>query len=139
MKLPLLKKRGSILIESCILFFISLFTIVIQIEVVRRSWASAVLQILAFEDVREQVMGQGMKFNRIQEETFLRLIRSWGVNHSLPIKVLREEYLRPTSGEAVSRVHIKYPSIIRLRETPGVKKINFEVTEVCRFPFSFQH
>ena len=130
------KTRGSILVESCLLFSISLLIIVIQIEVIRRSWASVISQLLAFEDVRERVIGFEGTHN-FYDKTSHKLVRSWRFYQSLPIEIIRDEYLRGTSGEAVSRIHIKYPSIISLRENSGVKKINFEVTEQCRFPFSF--
>lgn len=129
-------QQGSILLEGCVSLSIVVFIVVLQIELIRRVWTGTVLQLLAFETVRERVLELESTLVQFETGLLFSLVSDWTMQPSgFPNLIEKEENIT-SKGEAINRLHLKYSSLLRLSEYGGLKKFNYEVTEQCRFPYS---
>lgn len=130
--------QGAILIEACLVFFIGFITLIIQVELIRRGWTTATLQLLAFEHVRERVLGVEQTARQLKSAKVYGLLEGWTMVDSNGSNLQRYDYEVPSKSEAVTKLHVRYPAFFRIGEPNRIRKTNFEVTEQCRFPFSFR-
>lgn len=135
MNLFLSKPRGSILVEGCLVVFLLLMVVIIQVELSRRVWIGTILQLAAFEAVRNEMMGFNSREDAVKIDK--RLSRSISfLFKDKQIETLNPEFkLISSVKELVALFHIRYPALINLKES-HFSKNHFEVTEKCRFPFS---
>ena len=134
MKLFLLNARGSILVEGCLVVFLLLMVVLIQVELSRRVWIGTILQLAAFEAVRNEMMGFNSGKNAVKIDTRLNRSISF-LFKDKQIETLNPEFKVVSSAkELVALFHIRYPALINLKES-HLSKNHFEVTEKCRFPF----
>ncbi len=129
------KQRGSVLVEGALTLSLITIAIIIQLEMVRRTWVSSVLQLSAFQHVRNTMLGfSNSQIEEKSEKTLNQLfpfvVQNSKTNDSQQIHLIKR---RPKNLEAW--FHVRYPSFLKLGES-GVVKKNYEVTELCRFPFS---
>ncbi len=134
MKLFLLNARGSILVEGCLVVFLLLMVVLIQVELSRRVWIGTILQLAAFEAVRNEMMGFNSRENAGKIDKRLNRSISF-LFKDKQIETLNPEFKVVSSAkELVALFHIRYPALINLKES-HLSKNHFEVTEKCRFPF----
>lgn len=117
--------------------------IVTQIELIRRIWTSVVLQLIAFESVRSNVLGFEPRLAIRDVNPLVNRLSDWTDSKLGYLNLEKYEYTVSSSSsssseEAITKFHIKYNSLFHLDGLDGVKKMTYEVTEKCRFPFSIR-
>jgi hypothetical protein len=105
-----------------------------QVETTRRVWVGLILQLSAFQKVRSEMFS----FSPTRTDVAIYQL----VGEAVPF-LFKEQKLTPYRKEVqvsfsqkwlLSVFSTRYPALISLNEK-GVIKKNFEVTQVCRFPF----
>jgi len=133
-----LTNKGSVLIEGAIALGLVTLLLVTQIELIRRVWTSVVLQLIAFESVRSKVLGFEPRLASRDVNPLVNRLPDWVDGKLGYLNLEKHEYTVASSDEAITKYHIKYSSLVHLDGLDGVKKMTYEVTEKCRFPFSIR-